>query len=115
MEEGLSGLGPGCQCHRGGQGTGEPGARLVVCDYGSQHSWEQKLWRLINGLDTHCCVAAVVALRDLHLLASRLTPDYYPILDVFPGESQARADLGCRKPPIPATIVLPCETAHPTA
>ena len=94
IEEGLWAPDPGSQCHRGGQGTGEPGARPVVCDYGSQHSWEQKLWRLINGLDTHCCVAAVVALRNLHVLASHLTPGFYPILDVFLGESEARADLG---------------------
>ena len=107
MEEGLSGLGPGCQCHRGGQGTGEPGARPVVCDYGSQHSWDQKLWRLIKGLDTHCCVAAVVALRNLHLLASHLTPDFCPILDVFPGESQARADLGCCKSLFPQPLYYP--------
>jgi len=52
-------------------------------------------------------MAAVVALRDLHQLASHLTPDFYPILDVFPGESQARADLGCCKPLFPQPLYYP--------
>lgn len=52
-------------------------------------------------------MAAVVALRDLHQLASHLTPDFYPILDVFPGESQARADLGCCRPLFPQPLYYP--------